>query len=212
MRADAARNAEKLRAAAAELFREQGLQVSLRDIASRAGVSHGTLYNLFGSREALINEVVTEVAAERLDGIAADALAAPDAWDGFVHYVHAVCEVQVNDPAIADVLSGRYPEAEKLMTLCARAGTDAEAIVDRARAAGALRPDFTGEDLALTMGALGALARAGSGAAPDAWRRSLAIVLDGLRQDGRHAELPTLDLSADQIYATLSGLGGARHP
>ncbi|WP_245979832.1 TetR/AcrR family transcriptional regulator [Streptomyces diacarni] len=65
MRADAQRNAEKLRAAAAELFQERGLQVPLEEIARRAGVSHGTLYNLFGTREALIDEVVTDRAARR---------------------------------------------------------------------------------------------------------------------------------------------------
>ncbi len=74
MRADAQRNAEKLRVAAAELFRERGLQVPLKEIARRAGVSHGTLYNLFGTREALIDEVVTDRAAHLLDQVSQQAL------------------------------------------------------------------------------------------------------------------------------------------
>ncbi|WP_449372594.1 TetR/AcrR family transcriptional regulator [Arthrobacter psychrolactophilus] len=166
MRADAARNVEKLRGAAVEIFRKQGLHVSLREIASQAGVSHGTLYNLFGSREALINAVVTDLAAARLEEIAAESLAIAAPWDGFVHYANTVCEVQVAEPALADVLSGRYPEAETLMALCARAGDDSLKIIDRAQQDGTLRLDFTGEDLALTIGAIASLARAGGQTAP----------------------------------------------
>ncbi|MGN5381984.1 hypothetical protein ACQ4WX_47410 [Streptomyces lasalocidi] len=39
-------------------------------MARRTGVSHGTLCNLFGSREALTDEVVTDLAADRLDKVA----------------------------------------------------------------------------------------------------------------------------------------------
>lgn len=209
MRADATRNTEKLRTAAVEVFGEKGLNVSLREIARRAGVSHGTLYNLYGSREALINEVVTDLAAGRLEQIAADSLSFDDPWDGFAHYVETVCEVQASDPALADVLSGRYPEAETLMALCARASSDAVAIIERAQQAGSLRPDFTGEDLALTVGAVAALARAGAGIAPNAWRRSAAIVLDGLRSDAAKSTLPDSALTAAQVYSTLNGLSGA---
>ncbi|MDT7788555.1 MAG: hypothetical protein QOF58_6974, partial [Pseudonocardiales bacterium] len=47
LRADAARNREKLLAAAAELFAERGLDVPLEHIARRASVSIGTLYKHF---------------------------------------------------------------------------------------------------------------------------------------------------------------------
>lgn len=206
MRADAARNIEKLRTAAAEVFREQGLQVSLKDIARRAGVSHGTLYNLFGSREALIDDVVADLAADRLEDIAERCLAFEVPWDGFAHYVHAVCEINSNEPALADVINGRYPGSGTLMELCARASGDAERIIRRAQQAGELRADFTGEDLALTVGAIAMLARAGAGIAPGLWRRSAALVLDGLRSRATNSVLPESRLTPDQAYATLNGL------
>lgn len=208
MRADAERNVDKLRAAAAELFQEQGLQVSLREISRRAGVSHGTLYNLFGSREALIDDVVADLAASRLDEVAEHALACENPWDGFAYYVETICAIQGSDPALADVLSGRYPGAERLMTLCGRASSDAAKIVDRAQRSGSLRADFTGEDLALTFGAIAQLARAGAGVAPDAWRRSVALLLDGLRSGAAHQPLPEALLSPDQIFAVLGRLHG----
>ncbi|MFE5812399.1 TetR/AcrR family transcriptional regulator [Streptomyces sp. NPDC056479] len=208
MRADAQRNAEKLRTAAAELFRERGLQAPLKEIARRAGVSHGTLYNLFGSREALIDEVVTDLAAVRLDEVAQEALARDDAWDGFAYYVEKLCELQVTDPAIGDVVAGRYPNAGRLMAVCGRAQDAATRIIERAHRDGALRPDFTGEDLVFVFATNAVLSRAVKDIAPDAWRRGVAFMLDGLRTEAAHP-LPTPPLTPQQLYAVMGRVADA---
>lgn len=206
MRVDAQRNAEKLRAAAAEVFRERGLQVPLKEIARRAGVSHGTLYNLFGTREALIDEVVTELAVDRLDEVAQHALSCAKAWEGFAYYVEKICELQATDPAVADVVSGRYPGAERLMTACSRTMDAAQRIVERAQEAGALRPDFTNADLVFTFAANAMLARATAEAAPDAWRRQAAFLLDGLRIEAARQALPARQMTQQQVYNALGCL------
>ncbi len=59
-----------------------GVDVPLEDIARRAGVSIGTLYNHFSNRGALLDAVLPERLAE-LDGLAGAALADPDPWGGF---------------------------------------------------------------------------------------------------------------------------------
>jgi AcrR family transcriptional regulator len=207
MRVDAQRNAERLRAAAAELFQERGLQVPLKEIARRAGVSHGTLYNLFGSREALIDEVVTDRAADRLNEVARQALSFEDAWEGFAYYVEKLCELQATDPAVADVVSGRYPGAERLMTACGRTMDAAQRIVGRAQEAGTLRPDFTNADLVFTFAANALLARATVEAAPDAWRRQAAFLLDGLRIEAARRPLPAGQLTQRQVHDALGSLG-----
>lgn len=57
---------EEIRRAAWELFGQFGVdKVSVADIARKAGVSQATLYNNFGSKEALAREFVT-VAVENL--------------------------------------------------------------------------------------------------------------------------------------------------
>ncbi|MGW1025811.1 TetR/AcrR family transcriptional regulator [Streptomyces sp. NPDC002577] len=209
MRADARRNAEKLRTAAAELFQEHGLQVPLKEIARRAGVSHGTLYNLFGTREALIDEVVTDLAAGRLAEVAERALAFEDAWEGFAYYIESLCELQATGPAVADVVSGRYPGAERLMDVCGRAQDAATRIIERAQDAGTLRPDFTGEDLLFVLGTNSLLARAAADVAPDAWRRGVAFLLDGLRAQAAHAPLPVDPPTRQQMYDVMGRLTGA---
>jgi AcrR family transcriptional regulator len=205
MRADARRNADKLRTAAAELFRERGLQVSLKEIARRAGVSHGTLYNLFGTREALIDEVVSDLAAGRLKEAAEQALAIDDAWEGFACYMEKVCELQATDTAVSDVISGRYPGAERLMALCESVHADASRIVERAQQAGVLRPDFTGGDLLFVWSANALLARATADTAPGAWRRGLALMLDGLRTEAARP-LPIGPLTEGQLYQVFGNL------
>lgn len=192
MRADAQQNAEKLRAAAAELFQERGLQVPLKEIARRAGVSHGTLYNLFGSREALIDEVVTDRASHLLDRVGRQALSFEDAWEGFAYYVESLCELQATDPAVAAVVGGRYPDAKRLMAVCGRTKDAAQQIVGRAHEAGVLRPDFTDADLVLAFAANALLARATGEAAPNGWRRQAAFLLDGLRAESARCPLPAM--------------------
>src|SRR5689334_6341065 len=73
LRADAARNRDKLLSAAVELFAEQGPDVSLEAVAKHAGVGIGTLYRHFPTRDALLeaayrNEVahLSEAADELL--------------------------------------------------------------------------------------------------------------------------------------------------
>lgn len=207
MRVDAQRNAEKLRVAAAELFQERGLDVPLKEIARRAGVSHGTLYNLFGTREALIDDVVTDRAARLLDEVAQQALSFDDAWEGFAYYVDRLCELQATDLAVADLVSGRYPGAQRLVAACSRTMDAAQRIVERAKEAGALRPDFTNADLVFAFAANASLARATAATVPDAWRRQIAFLIDGLRVEAAHRPQPAAQPTEQQVYDALRRLG-----
>ena len=57
-------------------------------------------------------------------------------------------------------------------------------IIERAQAEGTLRADVVAEDLALLFMANAGVIDVTRGAARDAWRRFLAIFLDGLRNEG----------------------------
>ncbi|SDS81171.1 TetR/AcrR family transcriptional regulator [Actinoplanes derwentensis] len=199
MRADAQRNAVKLRTAASELFQEHGLQVSLKEIARRAGVSHGTLYNLFGSREVLIDEVIADLAATRLSAAATRALASADPWQGFAGYLTEVCELQATDPALGDVLTRRYPDASRLMAVCDNSYAATEAIIARAHHDGSLRPDFTASDLLSFLASHAPLARATASTGSEAWRRQITFMLDGLRTAAATHPLPAAPLTPAQI-------------
>ncbi len=68
-RADARRNRERLLATAKAAFTEVGADVSLDEIARRAGVGIGTLYRHFPTRDALV-EAVYRREVEQLAGAA----------------------------------------------------------------------------------------------------------------------------------------------
>ncbi|HET9073392.1 MAG TPA: helix-turn-helix domain-containing protein [Solirubrobacteraceae bacterium] len=59
-RADAARNRERLLAAASELFRLHGLDVAVSEIAERAGVGRATLFRNFPTKNDLVIAVILE--------------------------------------------------------------------------------------------------------------------------------------------------------
>ncbi|HEY1318923.1 MAG TPA: helix-turn-helix domain-containing protein, partial [Streptosporangiaceae bacterium] len=54
LRRDAERNRQRILKAAAEVFNERGLDVSLDEIARHAGVGVGTVYRRFRTKEELI--------------------------------------------------------------------------------------------------------------------------------------------------------------
>jgi AcrR family transcriptional regulator len=58
VRADAARNRDKIIEAARAAFRERGFDAPLDDIAKSAGVGPGTLYRHFPTRESLVDAVM----------------------------------------------------------------------------------------------------------------------------------------------------------
>jgi AcrR family transcriptional regulator len=67
LRADARRNRDALVAAAAEIFRARGPDVSMLEAAEAAGVGVGTLYRNFPRRESLVAAVCQQGLEEVCD-------------------------------------------------------------------------------------------------------------------------------------------------
>ena len=186
LRADARRNLEKLRAAAAETFSERGLDMPLEEIAARAGVSVGTVYNRLGSRDALIDFAIGDHAAALVAAAVEKAEAITDPWGRFACFIEEMCAIQASDLAFNDVLARRRPEAEQIDAVCDDALANAGKYLEQAQRAGAIRPDVTVQDIFLIFWSTANIIRGTHAVAPDAWRRSLALTLDGLRAEGAH--------------------------
>src|SRR5438132_13734134 len=103
LRQDAQRNRELILAAAREEFREQGLDVSLEEIARRAGVGIATLYRRFPTRDALIEAVFEDHVASFV-ALAEEALQNEDPWVGFSTFIEQLCERQASDFGLKDLL------------------------------------------------------------------------------------------------------------
>ncbi len=176
MRADARRNREALVAAARAVFGAKGVDAPLDEIARRAEVAIGTLYNRFPTRADLV-EAAFLPTLEQAQAISDEALACADPWDGFVLYLERSVRMQVTDRGFTEVCSRTFDPASGLEKAKRANGSRMDRIVKRAQDAGALRPDFRTVDLAVVFAA--------ATATPD-WRRGLALVLDGLRAPAAH--------------------------
>ena len=103
LRADAARNRERILVAAGEVFAERGLDATLDDIARHAGLGVGTVYRRFPSKEELV-EALFEQAVHEVVALAEKAEAMEDSWEGLVWFLEQATEMQAEDLGLRDVV------------------------------------------------------------------------------------------------------------
>lgn len=181
LRADAQRNVEVIRRAAVEVFRAQGLGTPLDEVARRAGVSKGTIYHRFGGRQGLIDAVIDDLVADRIDDILAEAESIADPAEAFETYLRRIWLLQWDDPAANDVLLRSVPDSPRLEALCLRSREVGVRLLAAAQRAGGIRPDLTPDDLVALIWERGIIARASAPQPRESYLRRLDYVLDGLR-------------------------------
>jgi AcrR family transcriptional regulator len=154
-RADAARNAELLLAAAKELFDEHGPEVALDEVARRAGLGNATLYRHFPTRGDLLAAVYADEVTALCDQGAA-LLEEPSAAEALFIWLDSFVVHIATKRALA--LAGTEDRDERRTELFDHwhqsMQSTAEKLLTRAQQAGVIRPDLTvGDLLALTSGA-----------------------------------------------------------
>jgi AcrR family transcriptional regulator len=176
MRRDAQDNVAKLTAAALEVFAEQGLSAPLGEIARRAGVSPGTLYHRFGSREALIDAVLPALLSDRLAAAERSAYELADPGERFRFYVGELLSLQAGCPALNDVLTRRYASSDGASALCQQALSVVSSLIADGKRDGSLRPDLEASDVVLLLATGSSAAGTSVG-----WQRLLDLFFDGVR-------------------------------
>jgi AcrR family transcriptional regulator len=171
LRADAARNREKVLRAAREAFAESGYDVPLDEIAAKAGVGPGTVYRHFPAKEALFEAVV----AARVEDLVADARARAGAADpgaAFFGYLARIAEESAAKRDLPDAISIAGSLRDDLHSAL-------DLLLRRAQQAGAVRAEVRTPDLiVLLKGMFASLA----GSTDPALRELVFTVLaDGLR-------------------------------
>ena len=179
LRADAERNRCQLMSAALAVFAERGLNAPLDEIARRAGVGNATLYRRFPARCDLVAAVFAGTLREVI-AAAHQHLAYEDPWLGFRDHLSYLCELQAGNRAVADLIVSAAGGGNELDQLRAEALDALTALISRAQASGALRPDFRPADVMLILMANAGLTERTGDTAPAAARRYLEYVLNGL--------------------------------
>jgi len=181
MRADAQRNYTRLLNAASAAFLEHGADdVSLEEIARRAGVGIGTLYRHFPTRQALL-EAVYRDQVELLDARAQELLQAESPGDALADWLRALMKFSSTKHTLTSALLATLGKDSELLSSCGKVIRDAaEALLARAQEAGVVRPDTDAGDVIRLVHAVNIATQRGP-ADPGQADRMLALILDGLR-------------------------------
>ncbi len=181
LRADAARNRERIISAAIEVFAERGLEASTAEIASRAGVGEATLFRRFPTKDDLVTAIVA-VMLEEAASIATSCLEEDDPWRGVERFLYEMAERASQDHGISDANKEKCMASPTLARERSQVLDLTSQLVRRAQAAGVLRDDIAGQDLMFLMGAAASIGEVPfQGLRADLWKRYLGVILDGLR-------------------------------
>jgi len=164
LRADAQRNLERVLDAATEAFAASGPDVSVHEIAERAGVGHATVFRRFPTKDDLMLAVIAR-RVEEIRAVFVDELKADDPGEAFFRAMRRIADLHMAAPGLHKCLAhcGGKPGAADLEPL-------GEKLVARAQKAGAVRRDVKPADVST-------LVKSVMQSAPE----NVEIVLDGLR-------------------------------
>lgn len=175
LRADAARNYERIVVAAGRAFEEAGSAVTLEEVARRAGVGVATVYRRFRNREQLVRAVFQHIVATEIEP--AMAVETDDPWHDLVGSLEATVEVLAGRKVVLAI--ARETRALDLESM-RRFVHSMDRPLRRAADAGVVRPELVARDLAaVTIMAL-ATVHPRDPAGADR-KRYLALLIDGLR-------------------------------
>jgi len=182
LRSDAQENRDRVLAAARELFAADGLEVTMRQVARRAGVGPATLYRRFPTKQALMAEAFKDE-VEACGRIVREAAADPDPWRGFRAALENLLLLGGRNRGFTDAYIGAYAGEFDLAGHRAELLAQLASLAARAKQTGRLRADFTPGDFVLLL-------RAGRGLATGppaqdaqharAAHRLTAILLEGV--------------------------------
>ncbi len=197
-RRDALRNRKALVEAARKAFAEEGLNAPLDGIARRAGVGNATLYRHFPSREALVDEVFSDTLSEIVTA-GEQALAVQEAWTGLTTYLYTVFAVLPTERGAGGRAAPGPDGMTALEVIHTQHRRTVGVLLRHGQRQGTIRPDATAEDLLFATAVLGRALPALTAAAPGAWHRPLALLLDGLRAHPAASCLPAPALTAAEL-------------
>jgi AcrR family transcriptional regulator len=176
LRLDAARNQQRIVAAAATAYAELGADVTLEEVARRAGVGVATVYRRFRNRDQLVRAVVAHVLAAEIEPVAA--VETDDPWRDLAATLEAtVAAVAAHREVVALAHAAGGIDVDTVDRYLHRL----DRLLARARAGGLVRPELEARDVAVAVVMVLATVRKGGSAETGDWRRYLALLLDGMR-------------------------------
>lgn len=147
MRADARRNYDRILVTAHDVFREQGTDASLEEIARRAEVGIGTLYRHFPVREDLLVAVMQST-FEKMHIRANELMECDDPAAALEEYaLYWLQHTAVYKGVAAECMNRALESNQPWATRCHVCQDDSQHLLARAQQAGTIRADVTHKDI-----------------------------------------------------------------
>jgi AcrR family transcriptional regulator len=176
MRADALQNRQRLLDAARTMFQENGLDVTVADIADAAGIGRGTVFRNFPTKDHLIAAVVSDLIQE---GIAANGELLETSTDDTEIVFRLITDMagfQQANRAVLEAVTDEFLVYPEMQQAHARMLTLMDAVLDRGKRAGAIRPEVTPMDVMSLLKGMCMNPRMLDGSNPDTMLRYLELV------------------------------------
>jgi AcrR family transcriptional regulator len=185
LRADAARNAERILRAARDVYGELGYEAPMEAIARRAGVGERTLYRRFPTKGDLISAALDQSIAEDLTPVIEKARGDKDPMRGLVALVEAAIALGAREHHL---LTAALRVGSLRSDIYAELNAALAELTARGREAGVIRADLVADDLprliAMLYSVLSTMDSDGDG-----WRRYVALIIDSI-STGTRQRLP----------------------
>ncbi len=202
-RAQAARNDQRILDAARAVFTADP-EAPIAVVAERAGVGIGALYRRYPSKDALLERLSLDGLQRYLAAAEAALADEGDAWTVFAHFLRRSLDEGAG--SLSQRFAGRFTASEELYHLGRAARVATERLLDRTKAADALRPDIEVADLSLIFEQLQAVHAGDEQRARQLRHRYLALLLDALHSSAANATpLPGPPPQWDEITQRYEG-------
>lgn len=154
MRVDAQANRDRLLSVATEVIAEHGVEVSMRDIARRAGVGLATLLRHFPSREALL-EALLRTQFDEMTSRATEVEGTVPAGDALVLWLRDFLTLTSGTRGVVPAMVHAIDDPDSaLHASCVAMRASGSRLLASAQTAGAAREDLDGSDLYAMASAL----------------------------------------------------------
>jgi AcrR family transcriptional regulator len=181
LRADAARNVERILRAARDVYGELGPDAPVEAVARRAGVGERTLYRRFPTKADLVRAALDQSIAEDLTPVIDDARRADDALDGLAQLIEAAISLGAREH---NLLTAAHRAGSLTPDISISLDEALDDLVRRGQRAGRVRADLVADDLPRLIAMLYSVLST-MDSTSDGWRRYVALILDAISIDER---------------------------
>ena len=181
LRADAARNVERILRAARDVYGELGPDTPAEAVARRAGVGERTLYRRFPAKADLVRAALDQSIAEHLTPAIGAARRCEDALRGLEQLIDAAISLGAREQ---NLLIAAHRTGSLTADISESLNEALDELVRRGQQDGVVRADLVTDDLPRLIGMLYSVLSTMESSS-DGWRRYVALMLDAISTNAR---------------------------